>query len=146
MRKTVGLGVWSWIGNHKTNDQYGTLYMRILLKNEEINIYIHTCKKTCCTLKWFESYLTVRLQFVTYDGIQSDINSVKCGVPQGSILGSLLFIIYMNDLFSVSEFLFTILYADDTCVLMNGKHLEDLITRMQKELNFISGYKLIDCH
>ena len=40
--------------------------------------------------------------------------------------------IIANDLLSVSEFLFTILYADDTCVLMNGKHLEDLITRMQK--------------
>ena len=51
--------------------------------------------------------------------------------------GLLLFIIYMNDLFSVSEFLFTILYADDTCVLMNGKHLEDLISRMQKELNLL---------
>ena len=43
----------------------------------------------------------------------------------------------MNDLFSVSEFIFTILYADDTCVLMNGKHLEDLVTRMQKELNLL---------
>ena len=38
----------------------------------------------------------------------------------------------MNDLFSVSEFVFTILYADDTCVLMNGKQLEDLVTRMDK--------------
>ena len=43
----------------------------------------------------------------------------------------------MNDIFSVSEFLFTILYADDTCVLMNGKQLEDLVTRMQKELNLL---------
>ena len=43
----------------------------------------------------------------------------------------------MNDLFNVSEFLFTILYADDTCVLMNGKHLEDLVNRMQKELNLL---------
>ena len=43
----------------------------------------------------------------------------------------------MNDLFSVSEFSFTILYAGDACVLMNGKHLEDLITRMQKEFNLL---------
>ena len=52
----------------------------------------------------------------------------------------------MNDLFNVSEYLFTILYADDTCVLMNGKHLEDLVTRMQKELNllytWLQSYKL----
>ena len=84
-----------------------------------------------CTLKWFESYLTDISQFDTYDGIQSEINSAKCRVPQGSILGPHLFIIYMNDLFNVSKFSFTILYADDTCVLMNGKHLEDLVTRMQ---------------
>ena len=89
-------------------------------------------------LKWFESYLTDRSQFVTYDGIQSEINSVKCGVPQGSILGPLLFIIHMNDIVSVSEFLFTFLYADDTCVLMKGKHLEYLVTHMQKkELNLL---------
>ena len=43
----------------------------------------------------------------------------------------------MNDIFSVSEFLFTILYADHTCVLMNGKHLEDLVTHMQKEVNLL---------
>ena len=47
----------------------------------------------------------------------------------------------MNDLFNVSEFLFTILYADDTCVLMNGKHLEDLVNRMQKELNLLYNNK-----
>ena len=57
-------------------------------------------------LKWFESYLTDRLQFVTFDGTQSEVKSVKCGVPQGSILGPLLFIIYMNDLYNVSKFLF----------------------------------------
>ena len=73
------------------------------------------------TLKWFQSYLTDRSQFVTYDGIESKVLPIKYGVPQGSILGPLLFIIYMNDLFNVSNFLFTILYADDTCVVLGGK-------------------------
>ena len=88
-------------------------------------------------LKWFKSYLTDRLQFVTIDGTQSEIKSVKCGVPQGSILGPLLFIIYMNDLYNVSEFLFTILYADDTCVLLHGKNLNDLIISINKELGLL---------
>ena len=48
----------------------------------------------------------------------------------------------MNDIFSVSEFLFTILYADDTCVLMNGKHLEDLVTRMQRTTSYFIELEL----
>ena len=49
-------------------------------------------------LKWFESYLTGKSQYVVYDGIKSDIYNVTCGVPQGSILGPLLFILNMNDI------------------------------------------------
>ena len=74
---------------------------------DTVNHHILLKKRFCygirgCILKWFECYLTDISQFVTYDGIQSEINSVKCGVPQGSILGPLLFIMYMNDLFNVS--------------------------------------------
>ena len=58
--------------------------------------------------------------------------SVKCCVPQGSILGPLLFIIHMNDLYNVSKFLFYILYTDDTCVLLNGKHQDELIVLINK--------------
>ena len=55
-------------------------------------------------LKWLESYLSDPLQFVTFDATQSEVKSMKCGVPQGSILGPLLFNIYRNDLYNVSEF------------------------------------------
>ena len=71
-------------------------------------------------LKLMKSYLTDRTQYVIYDGMQSTTLPISCGVPQGSILGPLLFIITMNDIGNVSEFLYTILYADDTCVLLNG--------------------------
>ena len=86
------------------------------------------------TLKWFESYLTDRSQYVTYDGMQSTILPIKCGVPQGSILGPLLFIIYMNDIFNVSDLLYAILYADDTCVLVNNNNIEYLYKALNEEL------------
>ena len=84
-------------------------------------------------LKWFESYLSDRSQYVTYDGMQSQILPIKCGIPQGSILDPLLFIIYMNDICSVSDLLYTILYADDTSVLLNGKHINDLMDIINNE-------------
>ena len=91
-------------------------------------------------LKWFESYLADRSQYVTYDGINSDTSFLKCGVPQGSILGPLLFMIFTNDIFNVSELLFTVLYADDTCVLLGGKDLENIISCLNNELKNISTW------
>ena len=65
-------------------------------------------------LKWFQSYLRSRQQFVEFDGTCSGITFINTGVPQGSILGPLLFLIYMNDIHTASDKFDMILYADDT--------------------------------
>ena len=65
-------------------------------------------------LNWFKSYLTDRTQYVEFDNVHSETRTIKTGVPQGSILGPLLFIIYMNDIHIASDKFHAILYADDT--------------------------------
>ena len=66
------------------------------------------------TLKWFRSYLEERKQFTLWDGINSNIENIDYGVPQGSVLGPLLFIIYINDIEYASNQLKIICFADDT--------------------------------
>ena len=62
-------------------------------------------------LDWFTNYLSNRLQYVTYNGAKSKREIIKCGVPQGSILGPLLFSLYTNDLSTVSNDCFSVLFA-----------------------------------
>ena len=63
---------------------------------------------------WFRRYLIKRTQYVDSNGVSSSIREIETGVPQGSILGPLLFIIYMNDIHTVSDNFHFVLYADDT--------------------------------
>ena len=65
------------------------------------------------THTWLTSYLTGRIQYVVYDGHKSSTLNLTSGVPQGSILGPLLFIIYVNDICNVSDLLCKILFVDD---------------------------------
>jgi hypothetical protein len=67
--------------------------------------------------EWLKSYLSYRQQQVHVNNISSDFNSIKCGVPQGSLLGPLLFLIYVNDMsVSVDDDRKLILYADDSAI------------------------------
>ena len=84
----------------------------ILLKKMKI----YKCGEN--TLKWFESYLTYRTQAVNINGVISNKQITTCGVPQGSILGPLLFLLFINDLpIYVKEHVSNVdMYADDTTI------------------------------
>ena len=105
------------------------------------------------SLKWFTSYLTNRKQYVQFNNETSSSNLISTGVPQGSILGPLLFIIYMNDIAKVTtKFHFT-LYADDTSLIeplctftdtiSNRNSIsEEINSELQKIFDWLSVNKL----
>ena len=84
-------------------------------------------------LEWFESYLKNRQQVVTLDGINSTPGFVQCGVPQGSILGPLLFLCYINDM-PISIKCKLLLYADDSALLVSGFDPNSIATQLSQEL------------
>ena len=86
------------------------------------------------SLAWFKSYLSDRKQYVHINGIKSEITTITCGVPQGSVLGPLLFLIYINDLPNISNKLKFYLFADDTNIYLESDELVDLEKVMNKEL------------
>ena len=86
------------------------------------------------------SYLKNRTQFVVYDGVKSYTKSIDCAVPQGSILGPLFFIVFMNDIFHASQSLFNILYADDTSIFLSGRDLDKLIRELNAELVLVTEW------
>ena len=84
---------------------------------------------------WIKSYLTNRSQFVMYNNSKSETKFITHGVPQGSILGPLFFIVFMNDFSRASNILFSILFADDTTVIIEGQNYNNLILTLNTELN-----------
>jgi hypothetical protein len=90
-------------------------------------------------LQWFENYLTDRKQFVTLNGASSNLLNILLGVPQGSILGPLLFLIYINDLPTCSK-LFTNLFADDTTLLASKPTIDQLFSFVNEEFRKVVYY------
>ena len=83
---------------------------------------------------WLKSYLSNRKQFVNIDGCSSELLDVICGVPQGSILGPTLFILYINDICNVTNLVKFILFADDTNVFCAGDNKLELECMLNREL------------
>ena len=82
---------------------------------------------------WIKSYLTNRVTFVEIEGYKSSERYIKCGVPQGSILGPLLFLIYINDM-PQSVNCDLMLYADDSCITVTHKEIKVIEDTLNKNL------------
>ena len=101
---------------------FDTVNHSILLRK----LYFYGIRGNCH--KWLMNYLTNRRQIVKYNQVRSAAMPITCGVPQGSVLGPLLFLIYINDLANCTNDLSTIFFADDTNLFISAKrHIRDRI-------------------
>ena len=89
-------------------------------------------------MEWFATYLSGRTQFTFCNNSSSDLKSITCGVPQGSVLEPLLFLLYINDLPNISKLLSFYLFADDTNIFYQSSNLESLQKTVNRELKKLS--------
>ena len=115
---------------------FDTVDHNILLRKLELYGIRGNCNK------WFESYLKGRKQYVSLNGKKSDYKQVlhRVRVPQGSVLGPLLFIIYINDLPNILLYSNATLFADDTCLLYSNSFLKYIEKHLNVDLNRLSKW------
>ena len=91
-------------------------------------------------LRWFENYLKDRQQFISFEHNSSKKATITCGIPQVSILGPLLFLLYVNDLHHASKILNPVMFADDTNLFFSHSDINLLFEKMNKELTNVSDW------
>ena len=90
-------------------------------------------------IKWFLLYLSGRTQGCNVNGKLSSARTLSCGMPQGSILGPLLFLIYINDLPNSLRGAIPRMFADDTNLMLSAKTLTELKLALTPELNTLAA-------
>ena len=91
-------------------------------------------------LSWFTSYLTNRQQYVSIDSVESSKQTIKCGIPQGSSLGPLLFLLYINDIPNCSDKLSFRIFADDTNIFVSSSNAVELQNLINHELSKVKEW------
>ena len=91
------------------------------------------------TYAWFSSYLKERKQFVELNGVKSSLQTITCGVPQGSIMGPLMFTIYVNDM-KTSVLCDLYLNADDSAMVCSGKNVLEIEQTLSHELSKVQKW------
>ena len=89
---------------------------------------------------WFKSYLSNRSQYVSINGYESSLAVINCGVPQGSVLGPLLFLLYINDLNQAIKFCKVHHFADDTNLLCHSNSIKKLNKLVNADLKHLVNW------
>jgi hypothetical protein len=110
------------------------------INHEILLLKLSHYKFTPNAINWFHSYLNGRTQCVQLNNEISQLEEIKCGVPQGSILGPTLFILYINDLVNHTGCFTPILYADDTNLFFESRNLNGDIDLINLGLDLISNW------
>ena len=128
----------------------GAVFLDLRKAFDTVNHKVLLCKLSSfnfspLALRWFESYLTGRCQHVAVNNQLSPALELHTGVPQGSILGPLLFSLYINDLPSVCPDVETLLYADDTVMYVHAKTKQLAAAKLTSALEQISKWLNCSC-
>ena len=112
---------------------FGAINHEILFKKLKVIGFSEGC------VTWFQSYLSERIFFISIDDQLSDYGRISCDIPRGSILGPLLFRIYVNDIpQAVNSNL--LLYADDSCIMFQHKEVEEIEKVLNNDFENISDW------